>query len=57
MKDSENLHDIVLVDEVHREREPPRENAASFHEDLRVSQRSFRGLFYRSVQLEQKLDT
>lgn len=57
MQDGKNFDDIVFVQEVHREREPPHENAASVHENLCVDRRSLRGSFYRGVQLEKELDT
>jgi hypothetical protein len=57
MQDGEDLDDVVFVKEVHGEWEPPQENAASVHKNLCVGQRSFRGSFYRGVQLEKELDT
>jgi hypothetical protein len=57
MQDSEDFDDVVFVKEVHREWEPPHENTASVHENVRVDQWSLRGSFYRGVQLEKKLDT
>ena len=56
MKDREDLDDLVLVDEVDREREPPRQNSASVHEDGRIGQRSFRSSLYCGVELEEELD-
>ena len=57
MQDSEDFDNVVLAKEVHREWEPPHENAASAHENLCVDQRSLRGSFDRGVQLEKELDT
>ena len=55
MQDSEDFDNVVLAKEVHREWEPPHENAASAHENL--DQRSLRDSFDRGVQLEKELDT
>jgi hypothetical protein len=57
MQDGDNFDDVVRVEEVHREWEPPHENAASVHENLRVDKRSLRRSFYRGVQLEKELDS
>jgi hypothetical protein len=56
MQDGDNFDDVVLVKEVHREWEPPHDNASNVHEDLWVHQRRLRGSFYRGIQLEKELD-
>ncbi len=56
MKDGEDFDDIVFVDEIERERESPRQYAASIQKNGRIGQWRLGRLFYRSVQLEEKLD-
>ena len=57
MKDREDLHEVLVVNEVDREREAPRKNAASLQENGRICERVLRCPFYCSVELEEELDT
>jgi hypothetical protein len=57
MKDGENFDDIVLVEEVDREWEPPHKNTASVQKDAYVGQWGFRRPRDRRIQFEKELDT
>jgi hypothetical protein len=57
VKDGEDFHDVSVVNEIDSEREAPRKDPASLEEDGRVSQRAVRCPFYRSVELEEELNT
>ena len=57
MKDGEDLHDVSVVDKIDSDREAPCKNAASLKQDRWVSEWIVRRPFYRSIQLEEELET
>jgi hypothetical protein len=57
VKDGEDFHDVSVVDEIYGERKAPRKNAASLKQDGWVSEWVVRRPFYRSIELEEELET
>lgn len=57
MKDSEDLHNLVVVNEIYRVRKASNKNPTSFEEHRRIRERVLRCPLYRGVELQKKLDT
>jgi len=57
VKDGKDLHNVSVVNKIDGEREAPRKNAASLKEDGCVGEWVVRRPFYRSIKLQEELET